>query len=108
MSGAVDGLHRSVSEKRHSVDRIDFPRRSRVSLIEVAVATDDSSRLGSVTEHFFVKAGCGFGGSGWLVPFHLEKLAGLHSGPGGIGDDGDARAGVVVATRTGGLAELVR
>src|SRR6266481_2435408 len=105
---AIDGLHRSVSEERHFVDGIDFLRGNRVSLVEITVAVDDGSRFGSKANHFFAKASGGFGGTGWLVPLDLEELAGSHGGPSGIGDDGNAGAGIVAAARAGGLAELVR
>src|SRR5580704_1248071 len=42
-----------------------------------------------------------------LVPFHLEALASLHRGPRGIGHNGYARAGVIPATGTGFLSELM-
>src|SRR6266403_948978 len=105
--GAIDRLHRRVGEERHFVDGVDFFHSSRVSLIEVAVAADDGSGYGCKAKHFFAKAGGGFGGSGWLVPLDLEKLAGLHGGPRRIGNDGYTGAGIVAATETGGLAELM-
>src|SRR5437899_7043393 len=40
-------------------------------------------------------------------PLDFECFAGLQGGPGGIGDDGYARASVIAAAGTRGVAELV-
>src|SRR2546421_6660290 len=87
VGGAIDRLHRGVSEEGHFVDSFDFVCSGCMSLVEVAVVADDSSRLGSKPQHFFAEAGGGFGSWWRFVPVELEKLAGLHSGPRAIDDD---------------------
>ena len=105
---AIYGLHRGVGEERHFVNGINFLHGTCMCLVEVAVAANDGSRLGSEAQHFFTQAGGAFGGGRRLIPFDLEKFSRLHGGPGRIGDNSHASAGVIAAAGPGGLSELMR
>ena len=108
MGRAIYGFHRGVGEERHFVNGINFLHGTCMCLVEVAVAANDGSRLGSEAQHFFTQAGGAFGGGRRLIPFDLEKFSRLHGGPGRIGDNSHASAGVIAAAGPGGLSELMR
>jgi hypothetical protein len=105
--GICVGAQSSQEPSRHFVNGFDFFGGGHMSLFEIAVVADHGSRLGGVQVHFFAEAGSGFGCGRRLVPFDLEKLTGLHGGPGGVGEDGNASAGVIAAAGAGRFAELM-
>ena len=76
--------------------------------LEVAVVANDSAGLRGEAQHFFTQAGGSLESGRRLIPFDLKKLSRLHGSPGRIGDNGYARAGVIAAAGSGGLAELMR
>ena len=105
--GAIAGFHGGVSEKGQFINGFDFFGGGCIGFVKIAVAADDGPRFGGVVVHSFADADRGLGGGRRLVPFNLEKLAGLHGGPRGIGDDGNAGARVIAAAGAGRFTELM-
>jgi len=94
-----------VGEERHFVDGVDFFHSSRVSLIEVAVAADDVP-VTDARRSIFSRRLAVIGGSGWLVPLDLEKLAVACMARTSNRQDGYNRSRNSCGYETGGLSRI--
>ena len=79
-----------------------------MGLLEVAIAAQHGALRGDQLHEFFAQSGGGFLRVLDFVPLDFKRFAGLHRGPGGIGEHGDAGAGIVAAAGAGLVAELMR
>src|SRR5882724_8782294 len=108
MSGAIRRFHRGVRQEGDFVNRFELSCRAREGLLEVAIVAQNGAFGGNQLHEFFAQAGGGFLRVLDFVPLDCKSFAGLHRGPGGIGEYGDTGAGIVAAAGAGVVAELVR
>src|ERR1700674_5770368 len=107
MGGAIRRFHRGVRQEGNFVNRLELFCRDRVGLLEVAIAAQNGTFGGNKLHKFLAQAGGGFLRLLDFVPLDFKGFAGLHRGPGGIGEHGDAGAGIVPAAGAGLVAELM-
>ncbi len=108
MSGAIRRFHRSVRQEGDFVDRFELFGRAGMGLLEVPIAAQHGAFGGNQLHEFLAQACGGFLRVLDFVPLDFKCSASLHRGPGGIGEHGNAGAGIVAAAGAGLVAELMR